>query len=200
MKRILTFVLTLAAVCCMAEKASVRIDLDGRANKIELKPDVCQNVTMENPRWLGDKKQFCLSAISKPTVGKEWQEFFISFIPQQDGKVKLILKGPWHKPEKAQNNLPVWIAYDNLEIIGAESQNTDFELESVNGIFDGWSGSQDNMVKAASDAKSGKNYVKVWHNATFSQDITVHKGKLVSIKFSVKAIGDNGTATPSPGN
>ena len=146
MKRILTFVLTLAAVCCMAEKASVRIDLDGRANKIELKPDVCQNVTMENPRWLGDKKQFCLSAISKPTVGKEWQEFFISFIPQQDGKVKLILKGPWHKPEKAQNNLPVWIAYDNLEIIGAESQNTDFELESVNGIFDGWSGSQANMA------------------------------------------------------
>lgn len=196
MKKILTFVLTLAAVCCMAEKATVRVDVDGVANKIELKPDVCQNIAMDNPSWLGDKKQFYLSSVSKRAIGKEWQEFFLSFIPQQDGKIKLILKGPWYKPARTDKNLPIWIAYDNLEVIGAESQNPDFELESVNGIFDGWSGDSSNMVKSSSDARSGKNYIKVWHNAPFIQEITVHKGKLVSIKFSVKAVGDDGVINP----
>jgi hypothetical protein len=196
MKKILTFVLAMATVCCLAEKAAVKIDIDGTKNQIELKPDVCQNVAMHNPKWLGDKKQFYLSATSKATVGSYWQEFFISFIPQQSGKVKLILRGPWHKPEKAEKNLPVWVAYDNLEIIGADSQNTDFELESVSGIFDGWSGDQANMVRGASDAKSGKNYIKVWHDSPFTQEITVQKGKLVSIKFSVKAIGNDGIVTP----
>ncbi len=102
MKRVLTFVLIIAAACCMAEKAAVRIDIDGRADQIELKTDVCQNVAMDNPGWMGDKKQFYLSAMSKATVGSYWKEFFISFIPQQDGKVRLVLMGPWYKPEKAE--------------------------------------------------------------------------------------------------
>jgi len=197
MKKMLTFVLTMAAVCCLAEKAAVRIDLDGTQNKIELKPDVCQNIVMENPGWMGDKKQFYLSAVSKSTVGAYWKEFFLSFIPQQDGKVRLALMGPWYKPENAAKNLPIWVAYDNLEIIGAEAQNPDFELESVNGVFDGWNGDQANMVKGSTDAKSGKNYIKVWHNSPFTQEITVHKGKLVSIKFSVKAVGEDGVVAPS---
>jgi hypothetical protein len=197
MKRVLTFVLIIAAACCMAEKAAVRIDIDGRADQIELKPDVCQNVAMDNPGWMGDKKQFYLSAMSKATVGSYWKEFFISFIPQKDGKVRLSLMGPWYKPENAEKNLPIWVAYDNLEIMGAEAQNTDFELESVNGVFDGWNGDKANMVKGASDAQSGKNYIKVWHNSPFTQEITVQKGKLVSIKFSVKAIGDDGVIVQS---
>lgn len=196
MKKMLTFALTLMAVCCLAEKAAVRIDIDGLKNQIVLNPDVCQNVTMDNPPGLKDKKQFYLSAISKATVGSYWQEFFISFIPQQDGKVTLILKGPWYKPGKATKNLPVWVAYDKLEIMGADAKNTDFELESVSGVFDGWSGEQTNMIKDAFDAKSGKNYIKVWHDSPFTQEITVHKGKLVSIKFSVKAIGDDGIVNP----
>ena len=197
MKKVLTFALTMLAVCCLAEKAGVRIDIDGRANQVEIKPDVCQNVIMNNPEWMGDKKQFYLCAVSSASVGSYWKEFFISFIPQQDGKVTLILKGPWFKPENAEKNLPIWVAYDNLEIMGAEAQNLDFELESVNGVFDGWSGPQSNMVKGASDAKSGKNYIKVWHDSPFTQEITVHKGKLVSIKFSVKAIGADGVVVPN---
>lgn len=191
MKKWLTLMLSIAAVAGMAQKCEVRIDLDGSREQIPLKPVYTQDAVMENPEWMGKNKEYCLVVTSK-SVDENWREFAFIFTPEKDGNVKLILRGPWYKPADAKKILPIWVAYDALQVINAKCENPDFELLSVNGVMAGWAGDNKNVIRDATDARSGKTYIKVTFESSFSQEITVKKDRQVTIKFSVRTIGKDG--------
>jgi hypothetical protein len=173
----------------MAQKAEVRIDVDGLNNGVALTPVKSSVLYVGNASWLQDKKE-CYLVVSGGKITNDWSEMEFSFIPENDGTVSLILRGPWYKPGTEATNRPVWVAYDNLIVTGAEIKNPDFEEVNpgATGFFSGWGGDPANMVVGKDDSKSGKNYIKVWHNVPVAQDIAVKKGNKVTIKFSIKAI------------
>ena len=189
MKKMLTLVLSVAAVCCMAQQAEVRIDVDGLNNGVALTPVSSPPLYVGNASWLSDKKE-CYLVVAGGKITKDWTEMEFSFMPENDGTVALILRGPWYKPGTEVNNMPVWVAYDDLSATGAEIKNPGFEEGNpdASGFFNGWGGDPSNMVVGKDDSKSGKNYVKVWHNVPVTQNIVVKKGQKVTIKFNIKAI------------
>ena len=189
MKKMLTLVLSAAAVCCMAQQAEVRIDVDGLKNGIALTPVKSSLLDVSNASWLQDNKE-CYLVVSGGKITNDWSEMEFSFIPENDGKVALILRGPWYKPGTEVTNRPVWVAYDDLSAIGADLRNPGFEEVNpgATGFFSGWGGDPANMIVGKDDSISGKNYVKVWHNVPVAQNIVVKKGQKVTIKFSIKAI------------
>lgn len=119
-------------------------------------------------------------------MGEEWAAYEFSFIPEEDGNVTLRLLGPWMNPETTQGTLPIWVAYDNLVVTGAEVENPDFEKGDGQGSLDGWISKPENVVTNSGGAQSGKNYVRVTHDQGVTQDIHVKKGQEVTIKFQVK--------------
>lgn len=189
MKKILTLVLSAVAACSMAQQAEVRIDVDGLRNAVVLTPVKSSYLNVSNATWLEDKKD-CYLVVSGGTISTDWREMEFSFIPENDGTVSLVLRGPWYKPGVEVTNRPVWVAYDDLAATGAEIKNSGFEdvNPGASGLFDGWGGDPANLVVGKDDSKSGKNYVKVWYNVPVRQDIIVKKGQQVTIKFSIKAL------------
>lgn len=192
MKKMLTLVLSMAAVCCMAQQASIRIDVNGVSSKIPLTPVKSGVLNVGNGASLAEDKDNCL-VVTGGKLDGNWTEFEFSFTPEKDGNVLLVLRGPWYKADGAKELSKIWIAYDNLTVAGATVINPDFETVNEQGLFDGWEGSPANMVKGQGDAKSGQNYIKVWHNQSSTQTITVTKGQTVTVKFSAKEFIDKST-------
>lgn len=178
------------AALCAAPKSYVRVDIDGRNGKVELKPLPGKTLDVLNAGWLKENfKKFYLTAASKEPLTDKWQKFEFSFIPENDGRVSIAFRGAWYKPKDAKENIPVWTAYDNITITGAELKNTDFEDYGydVKGAFDGWGGDITNMLQKTIDAQSGKNYIVVWHNKSITQSFNVKKGETITITFYAKA-------------
>lgn len=188
MKRILAIALFATAAVCMAQQAQIRIDVSGMQDKVPLTPEKSeQGLYVGNPGWVGENKE-CYLSVAGGKVDNNWTAYEFSFVPEKDGKVTINLMGPWFKEKDATTNSPVWVAYDNLIVTGAEIKNTDFETVNDQGMFDGWDGNPASVLKDQSDAQSGKNYAKVWHNQPVRQTLEVKKGQKVTIKFSIKAV------------
>ena len=190
MKRMLAVALFATAVSCMAQQPQIRIDVNGLAGKIALAPVKSeQGFVVDNPGWMKENKE-CYLTVFGGKVDRNWTACEFSFTPDKDGKVILNLMGPWFKEKDAKENSPVWVAYDNLTVTGAEIKNTDFENIDNDGKFGDWNSNPENVLKDQSDAQSGKNYVKVWHNKRIWQTLEVKKGQTVTIKFFIKAVED----------
>jgi len=145
-----------------------------------------QGVVPSNPSWLAEEnRQYYIVALGGP-VGEEWTAYEFSFVPEEDGRVQLRLMGPWMNPETTQGTPPIWVAYDNLVVTGAEVENPDFEKGDGQGSIDGWTTKPENVLTNAGGAQSGKNYVRVTNEKSVAQDIQVNKGQEVTIKFQVK--------------
>ena len=191
MKRILAIALFAAAAVCMAQQAQVRVDIDGTAEKVPLTTVKSeQGLSVDNPGWMKENKDYYMCVSGGPNIGSTWTNYELSFIPEKDGKVRLVLMGPWFKAKDAQDITPIWVAYDNLIVTGAEVKNPNFENINDQGMFEGWEGNPASVVKGQDDAQSGKNYIKVWHNQSAAQNIDVKKGQKVTIKFNIKAVED----------
>ncbi|MHB9138822.1 MAG: hypothetical protein ACYC4Q_05410 [Victivallaceae bacterium] len=192
MKKMLTLVLSLAAVCCMAQQAEVRIDVIAVDSKIALTPGKSE-LKINKASWMTQNSE-CYLTVTGAKLDSTWKDFEFSFTPDKDGKVLLELKGPWYKAKDAKEISQIWVAYDNLAVTGATFINPDFETVNEKGLFDGWNGSPANMVVGSGDAKTGANYLKVWHNQSATQAIMVTKDQTVTVKFSAKEFIDKKSA------
>jgi hypothetical protein len=192
MKKMLTLVLALAAIGCMAQQAEVRIDVNATGSKITLTPGKSE-LRISKATWMPKEQDYCL-VVTSGKIDNTWKDFEFSFTPDKDGKVLLVLRGPWFKAKDAKEISQIWIAYDNLAVTGADFINPDFETVNEQGVFDGWNGSPANMVKGYGDAKTGANYLKVWHNQSATQAIMVTKDQPVTVKFSAKEFIDKKSA------
>ena len=182
LKRILTIAVLAAGITCFAG-SGVRIDIDGVKNKILLKPGKgSKGLTIVN-----SNNKYYLLVKSAMNLSNKWQKFSFSFTPDKDGIVNIHFKGVYHKVKGAKKLTEAWAAYDNITVTGTEAENCDFEFVNQKNLFNGWSGSGANMVTGSEDAKSGKNYIIVWHNNPVYQTLKLKKGQKVTITFHAKA-------------
>jgi len=187
LKRILLLVVLTAGAACFAGSA-VRVDINGLNTKVTLKPGKSsKGLKLVNGNWYKDRAKYYLSAYTEINISKEWKKYSFSFTPANDGIVIIDFRGAWHMPKGAKKNIAVWAAYDNITITGTEAKNCDFEFVNQKNLFDGWEGSEANMVTGAEDAQSGKNYIIAWHNNPVQQSLKVKKGQEVTVTFYAKA-------------
>jgi hypothetical protein len=186
-KKVLLSAVLVAGFVCSGD-SSVRIDIRGEAGKVEMAPgEASKGLEVVNPSWAKDLKKFALSVYSSLKLTDKWQKFSFSFTPQDDGMVKIHFKGLYRKVKGSNKNIVSWTAYDNITVAGTEAKNCDFEFVNQKNLFDGWAGNPANMVTGVEDAKSGKNYVIVWHDSPVIQTLKLKKGEKVTITFFAKA-------------
>ncbi|MFA6715187.1 MAG: hypothetical protein WC082_01540 [Victivallales bacterium] len=181
LKNFLVVTVIAAGICCSASK--VKIDIDGLKENIGLKPGKAdKGLNVVNAR-----SPYYITVCTPAELTSEWQKFSFSFTPDKDGMVKINILGLFYKPKGAKKDIEAWTAYDNITITGTEAKNCDFEFVNQKNLFDGWEGNESNMITGAEDAKSGKNYVIVWHKNPVYQTLKVKKGQEVTVTFFAKA-------------
>jgi len=181
-KRIIAITVLVAGINCFAGSA-VRIDINGTSKKIGLNlGKASKDLKIVN---VGGK--YVIKAYSGMNISKEWKEYSFSFTPNKNGIVQIHFRGAYHKPKGAKKNIAVWVAYDNITVTGTKAKNCDFEFVNQKNLFNGWSGDGANMVIGSKDAKSGKNYIIVWHDNPVYQTLKVTKGQEVTITLHAKA-------------
>lgn len=183
-KSVLIAMLALAGVMTQAADTKARIDVDGM-KQVKVAPGkkpaggVC-----DNAGWIKDEnqKKCTIFSESAPLKTDEWVVYEVSFTPDKDGKVVMNLRGTFFKAKDAKTNEPIWVCFDDIEVIGADIVNGDFEKAGANGKPEGWGLSD----KKQYVDKDGKKYVKVWHNQPASQTLAVKAGQEVTVKAKVK--------------
>lgn len=135
-----------------------------------------------NPKWARDKDK-TISSRGKALTNKGWEDFEFSFIPLDDGTMKLVLMGRCLREKDSTVNIPVWVCWDNVQLDGADIVNGDFERKNDQGDIIGWEMKKENIIQ-----EDGNTYIKSWHNAGVSQSINAKKGRKVTIKAKVKRL------------
>ncbi len=175
--KVLTALFVCAGISLMA--AAPRLDISA-AGKTKIKPaSQIEGGYCYNPPWWNDKKDFHISSQGAALKDGEWTDFEVSFIPETDGKVTIILMGNYLKG-KDKKMVEDWVCWDDVVIEGADVINGDFEKGSADKPAN-WS-----VGKGQYISKDGKKYIKVWHNKRASQTISVKAGQKVTIKAKVK--------------
>jgi hypothetical protein len=182
---IATVMLGLTLTAEEVKKRTARMDVSSKTVNLTPKAN-CKLAS-----WIKDeeKKNKYLTGSSIPLNDEEWIDYEIEFVPESDGEVSFCLRGMYYRPKGAEKILPVWVYFDDIEVVGADLLNGGFEEVKDNGKLANWSfSSKENIVNDAKIANSGKKCVKVWHNKAGYQKIKVKKGQPVKITAKVKAV------------
>ena len=117
-----------------------RMDLSGAEEQIVLSPgEAPANGLLKHCGWFKNKQKFTLYAQSSTLNDSTWQNFKISFTPQEDGKVTIRLLGNDYRDRKTKKPLPLWVCWSSIKIIGAAGfKNGDFSQYDKFGRPVGW--------------------------------------------------------------
>lgn len=121
----------------------------------------------------------------------KWQTATLSFMPSADGKVDLVLNGPW---TAGADGSPVRreILWDDLSATGTTLANGSFEETTTSGPS-GWQApwapypTPSEWPLAKSEAAAGNHLAATWHNRPLSQALTVKAGQRVTLRFLARA-------------
>lgn len=164
--------------------AGIRIELNGQKINADFK-DVNTGTLLKSiyPKWIKDEANRSSHLVIESTkpLSKKWQTFEFSFIPQNSGSARLMLRGQWAKRTHIH-----WVEFDHLEVTGANVANPSFEMFEK-GIFSDWYLRKENMLTNRNDAFVGKNFLRAAHDFYASQYINVTNGKKVTVKFRARA-------------
>lgn len=145
--------------------------------------------------WVGQNWQQVMAHFS---ASGEWRTGWLALKPTKDGRVSLLVMGPWIQEDAASRRLrPVMIEYDNFVVEGATLGNPGFEETHSNGDLANWyksdvAGSNPPItpeIRARAmggDASEGTSFIRVWHNSRFGQSFTVTAAKPIKITFSYR--------------
>ncbi len=181
-KIILSVIAALLSVGAYAADYKARVDIVGIKDAIVLeKGAVSDGGSMSTAGWLKDKGQDTQYLYVEFPASSEWKTASFSFTPSKDGKLDLNLKGQYMKGADGAM-VPTWIVYDDIAVDGVTLNNGNFE-EDAKGW---WIGGNDKDGKASIvGGKSGKG-IKVWHNASATQQIDVKAGQPVKVMMIYK--------------
>ena len=161
------------------ESKQARVDIDGTNSRINLTLDeAIQGGWGANASWFDDyvKNQEYVLVIFNTT--NNWTQSSFSFLPAKDGNVGLILRSRWI-PDKTKEE-EEWTLFDNIIVEGAEIKNGNFEEDNSSWSLNGNS----EIVK---EGKQNNKCIKVSHDSSAIQNMTVSKDKKVKITFWHKA-------------
>ncbi len=159
-------------------------------------------VKVERMNWLPAKNQSLGFVVSGPISYRGWREWRVSFVPKNNGRVTLTLKGPWEQSPSGEiyRQLVLW---DAIEVTGGKLANGSFE-ESERGAQGakrvGWDshGGGWVMLYPKPPPVDGKVIAKTWHDGAMQTQITVEGGKRVTIKLHVCAYRHPGSVEIKP--
>ena len=169
MKSVLSAILFLAVVRLSLSAASPAVRVDIQAEKGELAP-AGKNIRFAE--WLGAKRKTRLVFVES-FEKEEWKRCSFSFLPEKDGFVTLILRGPDAKKEH------LWVLYRNLRWNGKALEKGE--------LPDGWrirktaSGRNAAVVEDPALTPEGP-CVRVWHDGFISRRIPVKGGRKVTVE------------------
>lgn len=185
MKKIIsTLLFSFAVTILSAAPFKARLDIAGDG-KVALKSVSAPNGGFfSNITWgKKENRKFSLFGETAVLPDWEWVKVSFSFIPENDGKIRVILLSNYGKTNGKIN--AHWIYYDMISVKGAELLNGDFE-KSLGGKPLNWSCKKNQYITRDFDCISGKAAVKAWHNKPCIQQIIVKKGQKVTITLNVQ--------------
>lgn len=134
-------------------------------------------------RYFSSTRIWCQS--NKP-LSDEWRELKFTAVSQHNTKLNLSLNGPYRPVEGGSKILiPIWIAYDDIKIEGAEIKNGNFEKLNDQGIPENWICRSKNVL-----TDNGENYIKASFERPVKQIIYIKGGKPITITMKVKRISE----------
>lgn len=143
--------------------------------------------------------------ITFPLRWWSWKEVEISFTPQQDGTVDLMLNGPWAADEGGQMPRQE-ILWDDIRAEGTEVVNGGFEAWEDNAPK-GWTSPWKPYLAptewpiAGPSTKEGKSVGASWINRPLVQNLVLKAGQKVTLRLHARAATPPGFVAPvSPGN
>jgi hypothetical protein len=186
----MSFVLGASAFAADAvAQTKARVDIYGQG--IVLKPvSGPEGGYLRNISWgKEDDRKFSLIGETALLPADQWIKATFTFVPENDGKVTICLKGNWFKANDKKNIDVNWVYYDMVTVEGGSPlQNGDFE-DAKEGKPAGWNCVPNVYVTTEMKAFSGNAMVKAWHNQQCTQTIDVRKDQKVTITVNVK-MGD----------
>ena len=158
-------------------KTWARVDINAEAGRIKLTADkgkTSKGVAVLQAGWRKEKKIYYLT--SRAYFSKDiWRKIKIAFIPDKDGKVKLMFLGAY-LPKPQQKNL-VWFKYVNIKVDGKP-----VSLDDKNWKL---SGGAEIINSKGPDGKETK-CLKAKCYSTGDYMIDVKKDQTVIVEFDVK--------------
>jgi len=165
-------------------------------DSVDLRPAKDSEGNLKTPKWAApDNKRVLFGTF--PTADA-WQEGSVSFVPESDGIVSLLLRGPLVRPPGEPNALEqIFVDYDVVSIEGGNIPNGSFEELASLDVPEGWKYyvPSDNVTPITEanrarvlegDAAEGSKFVRVWHNSAFANTFQVKAGQKVTIHFSYR--------------
>jgi hypothetical protein len=166
-----------------AKQPSARIDVVGIKQKITLTIDQTNKVNSKphNPSWAKANTPFYICAPGPQLKTSEWTDYAFSFTPDKDGSLRLQLMGSLTTDPTTKKRAPLWTAWKDFEVLGAEANNLDFSQTKPNGQLESWNLKPEQYIAA-------EKIVKSWHDGRIVQSIKVKAGQKVTIKAKVKPL------------
>jgi hypothetical protein len=180
---LLSGLIVLGAATATAKKPSARIDINGTKAKITLTIDQTNkvNCSPHNPAWMKTNQAFFACVPGMELKTDEWAPYEFSFTPDKDGVVSMHLMGSLIIDKESKKRNPLWVAWKDLEVIGAEAKNLDFSELKSNGLPAYWSLKPEQFI-------AEQKIVKSWHDGRIVQNLKVKAGQKVTIKAMVKPL------------
>lgn len=130
----------------------------------------------------------------------DWRELTLSFTPAEDGRVDLVLNGPWEE-EKPGLMFRKEVLWDDLTATGTRLVNGSFESQK-DGKPESWKPvfreylAADTWPLAGAEPLHGKFLAATWQNRPLSQTLELKAGEKVTLKLHAKAATLPGFVAP----
>ena len=123
---------------------------------------------------------------SKTPLTDKWEEWSAAVVTEEDCMLTMQLGGAYLPAEKeSRKPLPIWAAYDEVRLDGAELKNGGFETLDSKGLPEGWVCARENVITDG-DAAEGKIYIKASFDKPVKQTLAVKAGKPVTVAVKVR--------------
>ena len=198
MSRFKCFMIAVVLLCVSSLFAQkivelARINVDGITDGITISDAaVCEGGKLEPCSWVPVEKRKQIMTFILPSSSANWKSSWLRFTPDRDGRVTVMLMGPYVVENKKTRRIDV--LFDNITVEGSSIKNGDFESVAKGAaIPQGWElgKTQDGDLPRylSRNQKRGINgtaAVMVWANGMANQVIEVKKGVPVTVTAMTK--------------
>ena len=151
-----------------------RLDVSGKG--VKLAPATTpQGGVNKNPSWRKNRKEYELYSQRYVPDNKKWYQYNMSFVPKQNGEVRIMLLGPYIK--KKGQLVPVWVKWKDLNVTGAVPAGANWDID-----------------KSMREVENGSENLKVCYVCPATRYYKVIAGQ--EVKISAKVSGSECPAFP----
>ena len=180
--------LTAALLTAVAQNPA-RVDISG-VPSVNLKFVEQQGVKIGYGHWQSPGNVEKYLTTSYP-VSKEWKQGVVTFTPETDGRLRVVLLGPAMVGGKETRLKPAGVYYDNIRVNGKLINNGDFEAGKKGfGFYAREKRYPGRVVFNPAIAESGNACGLAWHDGQIAFGLPVKAKQPVTLSFSYRDGGE----------